>query len=401
MVESYSDKVRWAEIPRDSGDKVVESSKTMTLFRFFVGVSFFITLFFSSNALKPKCSCDNHVCKAVIKLSSDFQTSKQLCETMRGQLMTVKSKTVSDDVGDLLMDMPGDYWIGLRLPDGHSTNNTLPLKGYIWTTGLQSTEFTNWKSNEVWGSSLCVSMSVDLKWTEKSCLKQSDGFLCENVPEHECSNFEDPGYSKVVYDPVGCLSGICEHNCNIVDDKHFRCSCSTGYVISKKEPYICELDCSTRCHAECDRHGGSCECPDGYILDEMEGEHYCEDINECELSYCDQYCFNSLGSYECSCRDGFRLADKGKCVQMKYAAGTEGTTDSVFHGPSSDAISSVAAVAPGKVIGVMAVILVGIGAVVLFVRYWKQKKQKPSINSTCKEDDAKQVIVEEPCQELC
>lgn len=374
----------------------------MGLCWFSVGVSFISALFFSVNALTTKCSCNDNVCKVIFKFPLNFQTSKHLCEKMRGQLMTVKSKAVSDDVGNLLMDMPGDYWIGLRLPDWHCTNDTSPLKGYIWTTGGQSTEFTNWKSNDVLCSSTCVSISVDLKWTEKLCVEQSDGFLCENVPEYECSNFDDPGNSKLFYHRDGCLSGICEHSCNAVDDEYFRCSCSTGYVINKVEQWQCERTCSARCHAQCEPSGGSCECPDGYILDKVNEDHYCVELNECEdRGICDDYCFNTLGGYECSCRDGFRLVDVDRCVEITEL-NTERTPDTAFIVPSVNyTIVHVAAVAPGKVIGIMAVILVGIAAVVLFLRYWKQKKDKHSINSECDEEDAKQVIAEKPCKQLC
>lgn len=373
----------------------------MGLCRFSVGVSLINALLFSVNALTTKCNCNENVCKVVFKFPLNYQTSKHLCEKMGGQLMTVKSKAVSDDVGDLLKDMPADYWIGLRLPDGHCTNDTSPLKGYIWTTGWQSTEFTNWKSNDVLCSSTCVSISVDLKWTEKLCVEQSDGFLCDNVPEYECSSFDDPGYSKVIHHHDGCLSGICEHNCDAVDDQYFRCSCSTGYVIDKEKQGGCELDCSARCHAQCERSGDSCDCPKGYILDKVNEDFYCVEINECEQANCDHYCFNTLGGFECSCRDGFRLVGVDRCVETTEL-NTERTPGTVFIVPSLNyTMGQVAAVAPGKVIGIMAFILVGLAAVVFFLRYWKQKKDKPSINSTGDDDDTKQVIAEEPCQQLC
>ena len=38
------------------------------------------------------------------------------------------------------------------------------------------------------------------------------------------------------------------------------------------------------------------------------------DVDECNdtaLNYCDHYCMNSIGSYNCSCDDGYRLSSDG------------------------------------------------------------------------------------------
>lgn len=328
----------------------------MKVFHFYVAVSICIYLFFSSGAIPLKCSCSDGVCKAAFQFSTDFHTSKQLCEEMKGQLMTVQSKSASDDVEDLLIDLPGDYWIGLRLPDGHCTNDDLPLKGYIWTTGYKSTEFTSWKNTETLCAPRCVSISVDQKWTEKLCEVQSDGFLCENVPEDDCRGFEDPTYSVDYPEPLHCGLGPCEHNCNITLNG-YRCSCDPDYVIDRKNQRRCVPNCSASCFALCDRNDEkSCLCPPGYVLNEP----YCVEINECEpeSNSCDHYCFNTPGSYECSCRDGFRLDDNGKCVIMPPLITT-----------------TVNVAEAGLVIGVTVLILVATVALVIFFLYCKQKRR--------------------------
>jgi len=38
------------------------------------------------------------------------------------------------------------------------------------------------------------------------------------------------------------------------------------------------------------------------------------DIDECELNICDQICTNHLGSYSCSCYNGYRLVNDTRCV---------------------------------------------------------------------------------------
>ena len=46
---------------------------------------------------------------------------------------------------------------------------------------------------------------------------------------------------------------------------------------------------------------------------------YSLDINECELNTdgCDHSCSNTIGSYTCSCRDGYTLAADGRSCQGK------------------------------------------------------------------------------------
>ena len=42
------------------------------------------------------------------------------------------------------------------------------------------------------------------------------------------------------------------------------------------------------------------------------------DINECtdDDSLCEHQCVNSIGSYECSCNNGFVLGENGMCIGM-------------------------------------------------------------------------------------
>ncbi|XP_031436224.1 thrombomodulin [Clupea harengus] len=371
----------------------------MELFGFSVRVSLFIALFFPGDAVLRNCICNNMVCKAAFKFSSNFQTAKHLCHDMRGQLMAVPSKAASNHLRDLLGDLHGDFWVGLRLPDGQCTNVTSPLKGYMWTSDLHTTEFSNWRSDETVCSSRCVAVSTDLKWTEKLCQHQSEGFLCENVPEDDCSSFtlETPVYSIVYHHPMGCLSGNCEHLCHVENDESFRCSCFPDYVINKQDQYKCDDNrcTSERCIAKCDRN--SCMCDKGYILDVVNAEMHCEDLNECEHGYyCDRdhYCFNSLGSYECSCRNGFTLVGEDKCVETKsdesFTKSDESfnqATNDIFPMPSLNYTTApVSAGAPGTVIGVAVFVLVGTVAVIFFVRYWKQKMSVPNTSLTSNGD---------------
>ena len=62
----------------------------------------------------------------------------------------------------------------------------------------------------------------------------------------------------------------------------------------------------------------TCSCIKGYVLNADDGQT-CDEINECDLGTdaCDQVCTNTVGSYNCSCNDGFTLDEDGfACVGM-------------------------------------------------------------------------------------
>jgi len=43
-------------------------------------------------------------------------------------------------------------------------------------------------------------------------------------------------------------------------------------------------------------------------------DDFLTDINECEVDgYCSQLCENEVGSFQCSCLDGFTLEENGTC----------------------------------------------------------------------------------------
>ncbi|XP_055609777.1 epidermal growth factor-like protein 7 [Uranotaenia lowii] len=72
------------------------------------------------------------------------------------------------------------------------------------------------------------------------------------------------------------------------------------------------------CRSEC-RNGGRCTGPDSCTCQPGFTGRFCEeDLNECKLyKPCDQTCYNTEGSYYCTCREGFVLqADRQSCKPM-------------------------------------------------------------------------------------
>ncbi|CAH1119859.1 unnamed protein product [Phaedon cochleariae] len=92
------------------------------------------------------------------------------------------------------------------------------------------------------------------------------------------------------------------------------CSCPKGFGGVQ-----CEIDLNKpRCRAGCE-NGGTCvrhevcRCPIGFS-----GRHCETDVDEClEEKPCDHICHNSLGSYECQCKEDFTLQSDGQSCRKE------------------------------------------------------------------------------------
>ncbi|XP_038209124.1 cysteine-rich with EGF-like domain protein 2 isoform X1 [Zerene cesonia] len=154
------------------------------------------------------------------------------------------------------------------------------------------------------------------------CPKHHFGKDCSPCPgDHEklCS-----GNGKCRGDSTRKGNGTCLCDIGYAGD---NCdACSTGYYLAYKDDN--KMLCS-KCHRSC---MGGCRagtpkdcvaCKHGYIFDSEEG---CLDVNECDdLNKCnaDQFCQNTLGSYECVACDKSCVGCYGDGPDMcrKCAAG--------------------------------------------------------------------------------
>ena len=59
----------------------------------------------------------------------------------------------------------------------------------------------------------------------------------------------------------------------------------------------------------------TCTCHNGY---QLKNDHTCTDIDECseENGVCEQTCANTIGSFTCSCASGYSLISKKFCTGM-------------------------------------------------------------------------------------
>lgn len=320
-----------------------------------------------------RCACSKNAkdCSNINHMPADFQTARENCKGQDGQLMSVRSKESNEVLGYLLDNMIGNFWIGLYLPEGKCSSNTSLLRGYEWTSGAQNTGFANWASESMACSPVCVSVSSDRRWVERSCNEKLDGFLCESNQRKLC---EGSGSSNVVIlDKTQCLYAPCEHKCTPVPFG-YTCSCRNRFVPNEKDPRRCDVYCaSSVCEALCLRDG-SCWCPAGFV----KSEPNCEDIDECESNHdCAQICINTIGSYKCDCHDPFTLVDGTQCTLTPSAfEGFHPTfpPDQVLTTPSSNYVARGSLSTPGEYAGLIIFILVAVFAILVLVRYLRSRK---------------------------
>ncbi|KAK2817881.1 hypothetical protein Q7C36_021814 [Tachysurus vachellii] len=102
-------------------------------------------------------------------------------------------------------------------------------------------------------------------------------------------------------------------------------ACWNTFSLKKKEDLVtCVHNIPDQCSPNPCHHIGTVRCED------KKGEFHCHcftgwtglrcenDVNECskENGKCDHECSNSVGSYHCSCRDGYRLSDRHHCLDV-------------------------------------------------------------------------------------
>ncbi|PVD36007.1 hypothetical protein C0Q70_02977 [Pomacea canaliculata] len=167
-----------------------------------------------------------------------------------------------------------------------------------------------------------------LSHCEMLCNNTYGGYLCYCQPGYrlnadglKCSDINE------------CLDKTddCQQICNNTDGD-YTCSCHEGYIYNPVSN-LCEEDqslkticqnsgCSQNCRARNDsstyKSIPECFCNAGFDLDPKDNKT-CQDHDECQDHICAQLCSNTMGSFSCSCNNGYMLNDdKRTCSACPY-----------------------------------------------------------------------------------
>lgn len=296
--------------------------------------------------------CIEQDCFALFRGPATFLAASQVCERLRGHLMTVRSSVAADVISLLLSGGGGGesprLWIGLKLPPGCSDPGHLgPLRGFQWVTGDNQTSYSRWARPREAPAPLCgplcvavseagVPASGEPSWEEQQCATEADGFLCE---------FHFAAYCK----PLAVRSGApATASISVNYSTPFGARGADFQALplgssAKVAPFGMELACELRpgetdgrwgragpgawdcgvenggCEHVCNRSAGKsrCLCPADTAL-QADGRS-CADPEECDKR-CQHLCHRNPDvprGYSCMCDVGYQLAaDQHACEDV-------------------------------------------------------------------------------------
>ncbi|XP_036449836.1 fibrillin-3 [Colossoma macropomum] len=317
-----------------------------------------LILLHEGRSLRCACTTDLKTCASIHEAPADFQSAQNECRKLGGELMRAGSSHANETIETLLINTSGDFWSGLEAEDACSSN-AIDLAAC---------------------KQVCMSVSRGKNLTERACADKLDGFLCDGVSWDTCSlNMTE---KVILLDKNGCSQGPCDVRCNPVGSG-YTCGCLNNYRPSRINPQRCEYYClNDTCKASCSQDNSLCSCPRGFVRHD---DYFCMDINECESNHnCEQTCLNTIGSYECSCKEGYSLVNGSACVpRLDFYEGqnTPNTGGSVNVSSLNDFSGRVAS--PGKYAGISVTILAALFGLILLVRYLRKRKREEGVKEDC------------------
>ncbi|XP_061559233.1 endosialin-like [Phycodurus eques] len=301
--------------------------------------------------------CHPRGCLAVFTQRRTFREAGRSCRERGGTLATLHDRQAADAVRRLLAGAEPHgarvrlrLWIGLhRAP--RQCSAVRPLRGFVWVTGDQEGQFTNWLREEAAGACAaprCVAVTVNtadgarhdgdnFKWLDGSCGLALDGFVCQYPSEGMCPPLEDEGQGAAAYStPFRLTSRTLTH-------------VPYGSVAALAcPPRPSEADAPAEQTALCvERDDGSVGWSrDAPLCGARAPPPPRRDL--CGTDHgCQQHCRNTDSDYYCYCSEGYTLAEDGHDCRLDPTDPPELSSSSDAAAPSEPPRLKAACAATG------------------------------------------------------
>ncbi|XP_059207868.1 endosialin-like [Centropristis striata] len=262
--------------------------------------------------------CHQDGCYAVFLQKRSFREAGRSCRERGGTLATMHTHEAAGVVHELLSAIEGTrarirLWIGLHRPP-RQCSSTRPLRGFVWVTGDQDGQFTNWLREDSPGTCAaprCVAMTVhtsesgressdNFRWQDGSCALLVDGYVCQYNYKGMCPPLEDEGSGAAVYTtPFHLVSTLLTHvPYGSVATLPCPADGSDPEAAAEQTVLCMERDDGTV--------GWSRDAPLCSSGAAPQNQDWCSGDHGCE-----QFCQNTDTDYYCYCSEGFTIDEDG------------------------------------------------------------------------------------------
>ncbi|XP_026183360.1 endosialin-like [Mastacembelus armatus] len=264
--------------------------------------------------------CHQEGCYTVILQKRIFREAGRSCREQGGTLATMHTHKAAGVVHKLLSAIEAQgtrlrlrLWIGLHRPP-RQCSSTRPLRGFVWVTGDQDGQYTNWLREETPGTCAahrCVAMTVhtsesgrensdNFRWVDGSCTLPLDGYVCQYNYKGMCPPLEDEGDGPAVYTtPFHLVSTLLTR---VPYGTVATLSCP-AYGSDPDAPAKQTVLCMKR---EDETVGWSRDAPLCSSSTAPPNQDWCSGDHGCE-----QYCQNTDTDYYCYCSEGYIIDENG------------------------------------------------------------------------------------------
>ncbi|XP_029029653.1 endosialin-like [Betta splendens] len=257
--------------------------------------------------------CHEEGCYTVFLQKRTFREAGRSCREQSGTLATMHTHEAAGVVHQLLSAIKAQgtksrfrLWIGLHRPPRQCSSNR-PLRGFVWVTGDQDGQFTNWLREDAPGTCAvprCVATTVhtsesgressdNFRWLDGACALSLDGYVCQYNYRGMCPPLKDEDGRPAVYTtPFHLVSTVLTH---VPYGSIATLSCPAG----GSKTVLCT-----------DGHDGTVGwdedaplCPSSAP---PKSQDWCSEGNRC-----DHYCQNTDTDYYCYCAEGYTIDEDG------------------------------------------------------------------------------------------